>query len=560
MEAQVITSLPERARVKWHVDHMVTSETTVDGRAVSYAAGGRGLPVLFLHGWGLDHRAYQRTLRRLTARGCRVVAPSLPGFGGSASLPSDERSLVAYASWVARFLDAIDVHEPMVVLGHSFGGGVATKLAHDHPDRARFLVLLNSVGDPRELSVRTIAGLFDPRSNNPLVAASHVLLPTSTGSTVRQLQRVFWGNVARDPLAVAQAAWLAWSADLAAEMAVLAERQFPVLVLWSDHDGVIPMKAFDTFCSTFGADGQIVSGGHSWMLANPDVFGQVLDNVLHVQAAQHQVGAVTESAQQLESLLATTTMRRTVIRRLLDGVSPLWLLSAPPVVLAADLTLCHPRLGPGEVRAVARPTRSANTHRFTVVAHDRAGLLADTAAILAADGITVVYASVTTWPRERRALHSLTVRSTTTMTADRWNIIGERLRHIGMDRPTAGVDRHRFVARGRVEVTITGQGDGKSVVRVTAPDQIGLLSAVCRWFAEHDVSVDAASIATVDGTAKDVFTIQGTCDVDGLVRHLHGRGISGRGAIGGSVPTPVQLLATVFAGAGRAFESVVSAT
>jgi pimeloyl-ACP methyl ester carboxylesterase/glycine cleavage system regulatory protein len=549
MEAQVITNLPERARVKWHVDHMVTSETTVDGRAVSYAVGGRGLPVLFLHGWGLDHRAYQRTLRRLTARGCRVVAPSLPGFGGSAALASDQRSLSAHARWVARFLDSIDVDEPMVVLGHSFGGGVATKFAHDHPDRARYLVLLNSVGDPRGLSARTLAGLFDPRSNNPLVAASQVLLPTATGSTVRQLQRVFWGNVARDPLAVAQSAWLAWSADLAAEMAALADRQFPVLVLWSDRDGVIPMKAFDTFCSTFGADGQIVAGGHSWMLANPDVFGQVLDNVLHVQAAQHQVGAVTESAAQLESLLATTTMRRTVIRRLLDDVSPLWLLSAPPVVLAADLTLCHPRLGPGEVRAVARPTRSTNTYRFTVVAHDRAGLLADTAAILAADGITVVYASVMTWARQRRALHSLTVRSTVAMTPERWNTIGERLQSIA-HRPNDVIERDRFVARGRVEAILTGQGDGQSVVRVTAPDQIGLLSAVCRWFAEHDVSVEAASIATVDGTAKDVFTVQGACDVDGLVRHLSGRGRS----------NPVQLLSSMWAGAGRAFEGVVSAT
>ena len=47
----------------------------VDGRTVSYASGGRGLPVLFLHGWGLDHESYRRSLRRLTARGCRVRRP-----------------------------------------------------------------------------------------------------------------------------------------------------------------------------------------------------------------------------------------------------------------------------------------------------------------------------------------------------------------------------------------------------------------------------------------------------------------------------------------------------
>ena len=69
-------------------------------------------------------------------------------------------------------------------------------------------------------------------------------------------------------------------------------------------------------------------------------------------------------------------------------------------------------------------------------------------------------------------------------------------------------------------MTVTGEGDGRSVVRVTAPDRIGLLSAVCRWFADNDVSVEAASISTVDGVAKDVFLVDGDCDVDALARHL----------------------------------------
>lgn len=72
--------------------------------------------------------------------------------------------------------------------------------------------------------------------------------------------------------------------------------------------------------------------------------------------------------------------------RLLKGVSPLWLLSAPPSVLAADLTLCHPRPKGTELRAVVQPVGTSGTHRLTVVAPDRAGFVADTVAILAADG------------------------------------------------------------------------------------------------------------------------------------------------------------------------------
>ena len=64
---------------------------------------------------------------------------------------------------------------------------------------------------------------------------------------------------------------------------MLAARRLPVLILWSDADRLIPVAAFDTFCSAFGTEGHVVSGGHSWLLANPDVFGEVLDNVIHVE-------------------------------------------------------------------------------------------------------------------------------------------------------------------------------------------------------------------------------------------------------------------------------------
>ena len=48
--ARVITDLPPNARSRWHVDQMVTKTIDVGGRNATYASGGRGLPVLFLHG------------------------------------------------------------------------------------------------------------------------------------------------------------------------------------------------------------------------------------------------------------------------------------------------------------------------------------------------------------------------------------------------------------------------------------------------------------------------------------------------------------------------------
>src|SRR5215218_7796952 len=134
------------ASTELRADHLVWKRTMVHGRTALYGEAGEGLPVLFLHGWGLGQHSYKRALKRLVQLGCRVFAPALPGFGGTAELPKDEFSLVGYAAWVERFLQAVEVDEPVFLMGHSFGGGVAIQFAHDHTKRVRTLVLVNSVG------------------------------------------------------------------------------------------------------------------------------------------------------------------------------------------------------------------------------------------------------------------------------------------------------------------------------------------------------------------------------------------------------------------------------
>ncbi|HEU4840408.1 MAG TPA: alpha/beta fold hydrolase [Ilumatobacteraceae bacterium] len=505
------TGAPTRTRR----DELLTDRVSVDGRTVSYARGGHGLPVLFLHGWGLDHESDRRALRRLTARGCNVIAPSLPGFGRSDELPVLERTLVGYARWVDRFLEAIGADEPVVVLGHSFGGGIATRFAHDRPERVRYLVMLNAVGDAQSFAAGGLAGRPERIGLDAVRSLFDALRPSDDLATIGQMQRTLLANLRRHPFSVLQAAQAALTADLRAEMAVLAARALPVLVLWSDGDRLIPIAAFDTFCSAFGTDGHVVRGGHSWLLANPDVFGEVLDNVIHVEGQQHGARAATTSVDEVRRLLATTSLPPTTARRLLDGVSPMWALSESPEVLAADLALCHPRVRPGEVRAVARQLPDGDRFRLTVVAQDRRGLLADTTAVLATAGVSVDGASVMTWPEHRLAVHALTVRSDGGIDDGLWEQVGARLQ-ASAETPV----RMLFRPTGRARVTTTGAGTSSSIVRVTAPDDIGLLSATCRWFADHGISIEAAGIDTTNGVANDVFLIDGDCDTSQLAAHL----------------------------------------
>jgi pimeloyl-ACP methyl ester carboxylesterase len=125
--------------VAWH-------QTTVDGRAAEYGAAGSGSPLVFLHGWALNHRTYRQALGRLVDHGVRVYAPALPGFGRTEELPSGQVNLPGYAKWLDGFLAAVGVTEPVTLVGHSFGGGVAIQTAHDWPGRVARLILVNSIG------------------------------------------------------------------------------------------------------------------------------------------------------------------------------------------------------------------------------------------------------------------------------------------------------------------------------------------------------------------------------------------------------------------------------
>ena len=93
-------------------DELEWVRTTVGGRPASYGVAGTGPVVVFLHGWGLSHRAYRKAPEAPDRREHVRVRPALPAFG-SADLPGDDRDLPGYARWVHQFLDAVGLDEPV---------------------------------------------------------------------------------------------------------------------------------------------------------------------------------------------------------------------------------------------------------------------------------------------------------------------------------------------------------------------------------------------------------------------------------------------------------------
>ena len=262
---------------------VVEKRTFVQGRPAAYSVAGAGMPVVLLHGWALAHHTYRDVIASIAAHGCRVIAPAMPGFGGTHELPSSDFSMAGYGRWVADLLEALEVTEPAVVVGHSFGGGVAIRLAHDRPERVRSLVLVNSVGGSswrKGHVVRSIAerplwdwGIHFPSDVWPIRQATRVL-PV--------LAEDFLPNLIRNPRAIVKVANLARRADLRPEVENLREAGKPITILWATRDGIIPRESFEALCVAAGVEGTIVEGSHSWLLADPMQFGEVITNDMNV--------------------------------------------------------------------------------------------------------------------------------------------------------------------------------------------------------------------------------------------------------------------------------------
>jgi len=103
------------------------------GRLFGASSGSATPWVLALHGWRRSHRDFDATLE-----GVDAVALDLPGFG-AAPPPPEAWTTSQYADWIAPVLDELSPRA--VVVGHSFGGRVATHLAAERPDRVAALVL-----------------------------------------------------------------------------------------------------------------------------------------------------------------------------------------------------------------------------------------------------------------------------------------------------------------------------------------------------------------------------------------------------------------------------------
>lgn len=115
------------------------------GAEIALVTGGRGAPLLLLHGYPQTHAIWHQVAPRLAER-FTLVIPDLRGYGASSKPPTDAQHLP-----YSKRAMALDMTEVMTALGfarfdlagHDRGGRVAYRLALDHPARVRRVAVLD---------------------------------------------------------------------------------------------------------------------------------------------------------------------------------------------------------------------------------------------------------------------------------------------------------------------------------------------------------------------------------------------------------------------------------
>jgi len=226
------------------------------GERVAYRDMGSGEHALLLiHGMAGSSETWRAVLPRLSEK-YRVIAPDLLGHGQSAK-PRSDYSLGAFAVLLRDLLDELGVSRATVI-GQSLGGGVAMQFLYQHPGYCERLVLLNSGGLGPDVGW-TLRLLSAPGAEFllPVIAPPGVV---TAGNKVRS-----WFSAAGVQSPRGAEMWSAYTslADSATRQAFLRtlrsvvdyrgqsvsalnrlylSAELPTMVIWGDHDRIIPVE------------------------------------------------------------------------------------------------------------------------------------------------------------------------------------------------------------------------------------------------------------------------------------------------------------------------------
>src|SRR5450432_657245 len=241
--------------------------TTKDGTTIFYKDWGTGQPIVFSHGWPLNADAWDDQMLFMASHGYRTIAHDRRGHGRS-SQPWEGNDMNHYADDLAELIEALDLHNAVLV-GHSTGGGEVTRYIGRHGTSRLAKAVLVDANPPLMLKTEANPGGMPIEAFDQLRAS----LTADRSQFYKDLSAPFYG-ANRPDSKVSQGTqdmfWL-WS------MQVGIKGAYDCIKVFSETDLTEDLKKFDVpTLIIHGDDDQIVPIGDSALLSSKIVKNNTL--------------------------------------------------------------------------------------------------------------------------------------------------------------------------------------------------------------------------------------------------------------------------------------------
>ncbi len=227
------------------------TSTTRDNTQIFCKDRGAGKPVVFSHGWPLNADAWDEQAFFEASHGYRAITHDRRGHGRS-SQPWDGNDMDHYADDLADLIEALDLHDAVLV-GHSTGGGeVARYIGRHGTARVSGAVLVGAVpplmlktpanpgGLPMAVFDEIRGGLLKDRSQFYKDLSAPFYGANRPGSTVSQgLRDAFWSMSMQVGFRAAYDCVKAFSETDQTED--LKKIDVPTLIVHGDDDQIVPL-------------------------------------------------------------------------------------------------------------------------------------------------------------------------------------------------------------------------------------------------------------------------------------------------------------------------------
>ena len=218
-----------------------------------WALGDKGTPVILIHGLGASADIWMYNVEAL-ARQHRVYVPDLIGFGRS-DKPGPSFSPFDYTSFLDDFMNLLKI-ERVSLMGQSLGGGIALHYALQFPQKMNKLVLVGSAGLGKEviwtlrlMSLPLLGELFSYPSRKG-VEIFFKLAVRNRALVTKEFVELYYDIFSRPGFQKFFLMILRQIVDIRGAreeildpiMNNLNKIAQPVLIIWGEKDGVLPIK------------------------------------------------------------------------------------------------------------------------------------------------------------------------------------------------------------------------------------------------------------------------------------------------------------------------------